>query len=425
MRHHWQKDYPTVPDLTEAELDENSSIKKMLHLIGGGKRVIDFGCATGYLARLLRARGCEVTGIEINERAAKIAESFCEQVIVADLDYVTLTELLPDQKFDVAVFGDVLEHLRNPWEILEEVRQILTSDGYVVASVPNVGHGAVRLALLNGHFQYEPLGLLDNTHLRFFTRETVIDLFEQSGYTIDKIDPTLMPVFSGLWVPKVDRDVFPSELIEKIEQEEDADTFQFVLRAFPLTEEGKYLALESKYSQLLEEHESLQSQMKQLQKSYQDAQQDCQQIHVKAQEFYEQSQQFYEQLQNAQQELTKAHSYLSTRETELLQQLEQQRAEIASLNAHLEASQLQAAQLYNDLLESQRDQEVQRFRSERFNKNLEKARANVQRLKAERNETQSSLENAQSEIAAMKTSKFWKLRSKWFGFKDTLGLRGD
>ncbi|MFM7426279.1 MAG: methyltransferase domain-containing protein [Elainella sp.] len=425
MRHHWQKDYPTIPDLTEAELDENSSIKKMLHLIGGGKRVIDFGCATGYLARLLRARGCEVVGIEINERAAKIAEDYCEQVIVADLDYITLTELLPDQKFDVAVFGDVLEHLRNPWELLEEVRQILTSDGYVVASIPNVGHGAVRLALLKGQFQYEPLGLLDNTHLRFFTRETVIDLFEQSGYTIDKIDPTLMPVFSGLWVPKIERDIFPSELVEKIEQEQDADTFQFVLRAFPLTEEGKYLALESKYSQLLETQEMLQAQVKQLQQNYQSSQQDCQETHLKAQEFYQQSQQFYEQLQNTQQELTETHSYLNSREANFQQQLEQQKAQIESLNAQLETAHLQAAQLYNDLLESQRDLEVQRFRSERLSENLEKARARVQRIKAERDETQLSLENAQSEVAAMKTSKFWKLRSKWFGVKGKLGLRTD
>jgi len=80
--------------------------------------------------------GCRVTDIEINPDAAKVAELYCEQV-VADLDFVSVTELLPIHEFDVAVFGDVLEHLRNPWRVLEETQQLLKSEGYIVV-IPNI-----------------------------------------------------------------------------------------------------------------------------------------------------------------------------------------------------------------------------------------------------------------------------------------------
>jgi len=73
-----------------------------------------------------------------------------------------------------------LEHLRNPWRVLEETQQLLKSEGYIVVSIPNIAHGAIRLALLQGRFEYTELGILDNTHLRFFTRKTVEQLFERS-----------------------------------------------------------------------------------------------------------------------------------------------------------------------------------------------------------------------------------------------------
>ena len=168
----WKKDYPSPEHLTQENLDENSSLKKMLDLIGEQKQVVDFGCATGYFANLLNSKGCIVTGVEINSDAAKIAEKYCKKVVVTDLDLASITEILPSQEFDVAVFGDVLEHLRNPWKVLEEAQHILKPDGYVVASIPNIAHGSIRLALLQGKFEYMKLGILDDTHLRFFTCKT-------------------------------------------------------------------------------------------------------------------------------------------------------------------------------------------------------------------------------------------------------------
>ncbi len=241
MASNWQKDYPTTTDLSEERLNENNSFKKMLQFIGHNQHVIDFGCATGEFAQLLTKRGCTVTGVETNLNAAKVAEQYCEKVIVADLDFTTLVDILPYNAFDVAVFGDVLEHLRAPWRILEETKQLLKPDGYVVVSLPNVAHGAVRLALLQGKFKYEKYGLLDNTHLRFFTRETVEELFKRTGYFVDASARTVVPIFSGSeFIPSVERNSFSPELIRQIEKDEDSDTLQFILRAFPLTLEGKF-----------------------------------------------------------------------------------------------------------------------------------------------------------------------------------------
>jgi O-antigen biosynthesis protein len=228
----WMKNYPLAEEIIEETLDDNSSLKKILSLIENNKRVVDFGCATGYLAKLLHRKGCTVTGVEINPDAAKIAEKYCQKVIIVDLDFVSVTKILAKEEFDVAVFGDVLEHLRNPWKVLKETQQILKKDGFVVASIPNIAHGAIRLALLQGQFEYNEYGILDNTHLRFFTRKTINNLFEKSGYTIEVIDRTKLSIFSSSpYIPEIHRKDFGNEVIQHIQHDENADTLQFVVKA--------------------------------------------------------------------------------------------------------------------------------------------------------------------------------------------------
>ena len=245
------KNYPNPTHSELTNLDENSTLCKQLNLIGSGKRVLEFGCATGYFSQLLRRAKCEVVGIEINPNAAKVASEFCEQVIVADLDYVSILEILGDQSFDVAVFGDVLEHLRDPWTLLREVKSILRSSGYVVASIPNIAHGAVRLSLLQGEFNYSELGILDNTHLRFFTRKTVYELFDKSDYEIEAIDRTVTPIFSGSnCIPTFDRNELSEAIIHQVESAEDSDTLQFVVRAFPKSADTEFDILRTRYSEV-------------------------------------------------------------------------------------------------------------------------------------------------------------------------------
>ena len=246
------KSYPNLTHFELASLDDNNSLRKQLNFIGSGKRVLEFGCATGYFSQLLRRARCEVVGIEINPNAAKVASEFCEQVIVADLDYVSILEVLRNQSFDVAVFGDVLEHLRDPWTLLREVKNILKPSGYVVASIPNVAHGAVRLSLLQGEFNYSELGILDNTHLRFFTRKTVYELFDKSDYEIEAIDRTIIPIFSGSnCIPTFNRNELSEAIIHQVESAEDSDTLQFVVRAFPKSADTEFDILRTRYSEVL------------------------------------------------------------------------------------------------------------------------------------------------------------------------------
>lgn len=191
-----RKDYPLQANLELSQLNDNTSLKKLLDLVQSDTMVVDFGCASGYFARLLQTKNCKIVGVEINEEAAQLAKQFCQTVIIADLDFNSVSEILPSNTFDVAVFGDVLEHLRNPWKVLQETKKILTPNGYVIASIPNIAHGDIRLALMQGKFEYQEYGILDNTHLRFFTRKTVQELFEETGYIVESITCTKLPLIT-------------------------------------------------------------------------------------------------------------------------------------------------------------------------------------------------------------------------------------
>jgi 2-polyprenyl-3-methyl-5-hydroxy-6-metoxy-1,4-benzoquinol methylase len=234
----YSESYRTGMD--EASLDANTSLAKMLAMVGRDKVTLDVGCAGGYFARLMADRGCDVTGLDINSAAVEQARRFYSRVLVADIDAVPLPEAVEGARFDVVVFGDVLEHLRNPVRILDETRQILNKSGYVVASIPNIAHGAVRLALLKGSFEYGEVGLLDDSHVRFFTARSVEELFAEAGYRIDQIERTSVPVFSGSnLVPKVDRAAFPDAVISEIEADPESETLQFIIKAKPLSDKTK------------------------------------------------------------------------------------------------------------------------------------------------------------------------------------------
>ena len=105
------KAYSAPPEIEE-EPESGSCWSKQLSLVGKNKSVIDFGCAGGYFAKMLLKSGCQVTGVELNPEAAKVAEKYCQKVLVLDIDDVSIADALEGEKYDVAVFGDVLEHLR-------------------------------------------------------------------------------------------------------------------------------------------------------------------------------------------------------------------------------------------------------------------------------------------------------------------------
>ncbi|MHB8414577.1 MAG: class I SAM-dependent methyltransferase, partial [Acidiferrobacteraceae bacterium] len=235
-----QKDYAVRPDLDEGSLETNTSLYFMLQRVGRRKDVLDVGCATGYFAKLMSSHDCNVAGLDSNAEAAEAAKSYCSRVFVADLDFTDLAEAVGGSTFDVIVFGDVLEHLRDPVRILNEARPLLRAGGYVVASIPNIAHGAIRLALLSGDFNYQDLGILDESHLRFFTLRTVDELFLKAGYEIANMDRTKLPLFQNSeLVPNISRDDFTEEMIAQVAHDPESDTLQFVMQALPLTDDAK------------------------------------------------------------------------------------------------------------------------------------------------------------------------------------------
>jgi len=148
--------------------------------------ILDVGCGAGaFGGNLKRAIGCRIIGIELNEEAALEAKLHLDQVYCQSASDVDFTAL---GRFDVIVFNDVLEHLQDPWEVLCRAKAALNPDGRIVASIPNVRFfPVVRDLLMKADWEYQDFGVLDKTHLRFFTKKSTERLFEQSGLTVDLI----------------------------------------------------------------------------------------------------------------------------------------------------------------------------------------------------------------------------------------------
>ena len=158
-----------------------------------GARVLDVGCGTGSISALL-ASECHATlvGIEPNPERADACRTRGLNVENGYYDEETATRL---GAFDVIVFADVLEHVSDPASLLELASRHLTPNGIVLVSTPNVAHWTVRTALLRGHFDYQPMGIMDATHLRWFTSRTIRRVFESVGLDVVDHDWT-----SGSWM---------------------------------------------------------------------------------------------------------------------------------------------------------------------------------------------------------------------------------
>ena len=199
-----------------------------IRLVGSGKRVLEVGCAGGHVTRHLVARGNEVVGIEIDAGAADHAREYAAEVHVADIDLVAPSSLVSGP-FDVALLGDVLEHLRHPERVLADVAGLLTDDGELVVSLPHVAHSDVRAMLLFGDWVYQDVGLLDRTHLRWFTRASVRELLASVGFTAVEVE-RIKVGWRASYLP-FDAELVPTDVQRLIRADPESDTFQFVVRA--------------------------------------------------------------------------------------------------------------------------------------------------------------------------------------------------
>lgn len=145
-------------------------------------KILEVGCSSGYFGGALVAQGHEVWGVEPYEEAAKKASKILNKVYIGLIEDFFINN--ENERFDVIIFGDVLEHMADPVGVLRQSKKFLSDASIVIASIPNVTHLSIRAMMLEGRWEYSDLGILDRTHLKFFTRDSIIDLFSESGYKV-------------------------------------------------------------------------------------------------------------------------------------------------------------------------------------------------------------------------------------------------
>lgn len=216
----------------DVTLDLNTTAGIIFNLVGKNKDVLEIGCASGVQSRILKELlGCRVIGVEINAEAAEEARQYCEKVYTGNIEQLDLASLAEGREFDVVLCADVLEHLLTPVKMLEKVKEILKDDGYVVASVPNVVHASVVFQMAKGVFEYTDYGLLDDSHIRFFTQKTICETFFKAGLRVENLERVLCtPTSTELNVAirtRQDRKMMQYIL----ENNPESLTYQYVLKA--------------------------------------------------------------------------------------------------------------------------------------------------------------------------------------------------
>jgi 2-polyprenyl-3-methyl-5-hydroxy-6-metoxy-1,4-benzoquinol methylase len=180
--------------LTNLDSDPGSR-GRVFRAIPRGSRVLDVGCDTGRMGEALRQHlGCEVHGIEADPAAAAAAAARLDRVEVRKVD--SGRALADFSGFDVVLFLDVLEHLYDPWSVLNGAREALRAGGVVLSVVPNIAHISVVRRLLQGRFEYEEHGTMDRTHVRWFTRRSFASAFQAAGLVEVRVD--VLPVVPWL-----------------------------------------------------------------------------------------------------------------------------------------------------------------------------------------------------------------------------------
>ncbi len=218
---------------------ESSSLAMLAALIAPGARVLDVGCGSGALGRFLRRRdgaaAGPIDGLTINSTEAALAAPAYRRVEVADLETTNLVSLFgASGGYDTIVCADVLEHMRHPQRVMDATRALLAPRGRALLSIPNASHVGLLAELMAGEWRYRPEGLLDATHLRFFTRRSLLRFLQQSRWQALRIQALPRQLneseFSAAF------DALPPQVARYLLGLPDALSYQFIVQARPLAE---------------------------------------------------------------------------------------------------------------------------------------------------------------------------------------------
>lgn len=230
--------------------EENNTVAAIYAMVlEGGKRVLDLGSGPGIVAsHLAQANGRDVTCLDMDPDYLSVAaERGVTRTIESDLDDTPWVEHLAGESFDVIVLADVLEHLRHPEEVLRLIseRKLLASNGFVVVSIPNAAHESVIAELLTGNFEYRPTGLLDHTHVRFFTLDSFEAMCEANGYRVVVTRRTTRTIEQTH--QKARAFEVPSELRRAMrELNPDVAVYQYVLKLIPTDQDDTHARLRAR-----------------------------------------------------------------------------------------------------------------------------------------------------------------------------------
>lgn len=212
-------------------LEKGSTNEWAFHKISEGSKVLEVGSATGNLTyHLKEIKGCVIDIVEIDEDAGLKAGKYARNALLGmtegNLNFDFWYKKLNTEKYDYIVILDVLEHLQDPENTLNLLKDLLHEDGEIILSIPNIGHNAVILGLLNNQFNYTELGLLDNTHIHFFSYFSIMKMLEHVGLNKIEMDAIKKSV-SDTEIP-CDISKFPVEIQYYLRTREYADVYQFL-----------------------------------------------------------------------------------------------------------------------------------------------------------------------------------------------------
>ncbi len=206
------------------------SLAHIIRLIRPGSRVLELGAAVGYLSEYLsREAACNVDAVELDPDMAREARRYCNRFLVCDLQREILSRHFPGRYYDYVILADVLEHLTDPERVLRQLPGFLRPGGRLLVSVPNTAYAGLILELISGDLRYRPEGLLDRTHVRLFTRASILRLLKDCAFRIESIEPVQLPYehseFHDLMATT------DPDWMDRLTALPDANAYQFVISA--------------------------------------------------------------------------------------------------------------------------------------------------------------------------------------------------
>ena len=169
------------------DLESDNSLSIIIDMIKINSRILEFGSANGRLTKYLSKKmNCEIDIVEIDEESGKEASKYSKKSLIGeiegDIEKYKWLEEFNGEKYDYIIFADVLEHLYSPKKVLLNCKKVLKENGSILLSIPNIAHNSVIIDLINDEFKYNEIGLLDNTHISFFSYKSLVRMINEAGY---------------------------------------------------------------------------------------------------------------------------------------------------------------------------------------------------------------------------------------------------